>query len=276
MRMEARVGELAHAALLREAEATPKPGLVDRANNGAHRDMDIRLFRISAAAVAPYFARFARLGAAEAKAPLCGLLAGIRPLGVEAERAMFCATGGVNTHKGAIFTLGILTYLSGRLHALDMPLAPEAVCDAARALCAGVERELAVSSARTKGERAFRSYGATGIRGEAAAGFPNVLHVALPRLTRPGADENARLCDALLHLIAAVDDTNILTRAGRAGADYAKAAARAFLSAHDPLDADYYAALSALDAAFIARNLSPGGSADLVAAAWILDTVRRT
>ncbi len=276
MNLGAHIGELAYAALLREAEATPKPGLVDRANNGAHKDMDIRLFRMSAAAVAPYFARFARLGAAEAGEPLCGLLAGVRPLGVAAERAMFHATDGVNTHKGAIFTLGILAYLCGRLHALGGPVAPEAVCAAARALCAGVERELTGSGAQTKGERAFRSYGVTGIRGEAAAGFPSVLYVALPRLTQPGADENARLCDALIHLIATVDDTNILTRAGRAGADYAKASARAFLSAHDPLDADYYAALSRLDAEFIARNLSPGGSADLVAAAWFLDSVRRT
>lgn len=274
--MNSRIGALAYTALLREVEATPKPGLVDCANSGAHRDMDIALFRMSAAAIAPYFERFARRGAEEAAEPLAGRLDGVRPLGMEAERAMYAATGGVNTHKGAIFTLGILTYLCGRRFARKEPLEPEAIGRAARTLCAGVERELAGEGLQTKGARAYRAYGAAGIRGEAATGFPSVIRLALPSIRRRELDENTRLCDALMHLVAELDDTNLLTRGGRAGADYAKAAARAFLSKHDPRDADYLVALSQLDAAFIAKNLSPGGSADLVAAGWFLDSVGRT
>ena len=267
------IGGLAYQALLREAETTPKPGLVDLNNSGAHKDMDIRLFRISAAAIAPYLTRFARLGAEEAGETLHTRLPGIRPLGMEAEGAMFAATRGVNTHKGAIFTMGILTYLAGRQTALREPLAPEGICALAKELCAGVERELVTGRSGTKGERAYRAYGVTGIRGEAAAGFPSVLRVALPCLRLPGLMENLRLCHGLVHLMAKVEDTNVLSRGGPAGAAYVKAAAQSFLEAHDPKDRGYLEALAELDRDFIERGLSPGGSADLLAAAWFLDSL---
>ena len=269
-----RIGTTAYTALLREAEATPKPGLVDLDNSGAHRDMDIQLFRASAAALAPYFSAFAARGAREAGQPLSTRLPGVRPLGIEAERAMLAATGGVNTHKGAIFTLGVLSYVCGRLTLADPAPSAEALCSAAAALCADLPGELAGGRAGTKGERAYRRYGVSGVRGEAAAGFPHVLNTALPCLRSGAADENLRLLDALMHLIAVMDDTNILTRAGREGADWAKGCARSFLNRYTPARADeYLAALRALDAAFIARNISPGGSADLLAAAWFLDAI---
>ena len=267
------IGELAYTALLREAEATPKPGLVDLNNSGAHRDMDIHLFRVSAKAIAPYFVRFAQLGGAEAGAPLNTRLPGIRPLGMEAEQAMFAATKGVNTHKGAIFTMGILTYLSGRLATQEKPLIPEEICDSARELCAGVEQELATGKAGTKGEQAYRAYGITGIRGEAAAGFPSVVQIGLPCLRQQGISENLRLCQGLMHLMAKVDDTNVLSRGGADGGAYVKLAAQRFLQTHRPDDADYTQALMKLDQDFIQRNLSPGGSADLLAAAWFLDSL---
>ena len=274
--MSAFIGELAYEALLREAEATPKPGLVDAANSGAHKDMDLPLFQISA--IAPYFIEFTQLGVDESALPLSSRLPGIRPLGIAAEGAMFAATNGVNTHKGAIFTLGILTYLCGRLAALGQPLAPETVSDAAKVMCHDVEQELRVAKARTKGEQVFTAYGIPGIRGEAAAGFPSVVQIALPCLGASeyaSLPENHRLCHTLMHLIANVDDTNLLARGGAAGADYAKNAAQTFLSSHSPFDPDYLVALSALDKEFIARNLSPGGCADLLSAAWFLDSVQR-
>ncbi len=267
------IGELAYTALLREAEATPKPGLVDLNNSGAHRDMDIHLFRVSAKAIAPYFTRFAQLGAAEAGEPLNARLPGIRPLGMEAERAMFAATKGVNTHKGAIFTMGILTYLSGRLAAQGKPLIPEEICDRAKELCAGVEQELSAGKAGTKGERAYRAYGITGIRGEAAAGFPSVVQIGLPCLEQREIAENLRLCQGLMHLMAKVEDTNVLSRGGADGGVYVKMSAQRFLQTHCPDDADYIGALMELDRDFIQRNLSPGGSADLLAAAWFLDSL---
>ena len=271
-----RLSGLAYEALLREARATPKPGLVDANNSGAHRDMDLALFETSAAAIRPYFAELVLRGAREADRPVETRLAGIRPVGRSAEDAMFAATHGVNTHKGAIFTLGVLGYVCGRLDAAGRGLEPETVCAEAGRMCRDLARELCQGGGQTKGERAFACYGVTGVRGEAAAGFPSVLHTALPALCAFDANENDRLCYALMHLIATVTDTNVLMRLGAEGAAYAKAAARAFLEAHTPQDADYREALAALDRDFIARGVSPGGCADLVAAAWFLDSVRRT
>lgn len=274
--MKRRIGYLAYQAMLSEAEATPKPGLVDCCNNGAHKDMDIHLFRKSALAIWPYLERLAELGAAEAALPAQTRLAGMRGTGMEAERAMFAATGGVNTHKGAIFTLGLLAYACGRLEARDMALTPGSIGALSGVMCADLVGELLRGGGRTKGERAYLAYGATGIRGEAAAGFPSVLRFGLPALQGPGLSQNDRMCDALMRLVANVTDTNVLTRAGAEGARYANRAAAAFLAQHKPGGAGYHAALSALDADFIKRNLSPGGCADLAAAACFLDSVCRT
>ena len=102
------IGELAHRALIREANVTPKPGLVDRENSGAHRDMDLKLFHASADALRPWFADCARIGLAMRDAAPEQVFARLRKRGIEAEKAMYAATGGVNTHKGALFSLGIL------------------------------------------------------------------------------------------------------------------------------------------------------------------------
>lgn len=271
--MQAVIANLAYRALICEVEATPKPGLVDRANNGAHKDMDLALFYKSAESLRPYFTEITACGLATAAEPIQTRLPAVRPMGMAAERAMFAATSGVNTHKGAIFTLGILCFAAGRAAALGEALVPDTICRLAADMCHGVERELTAGTAGTKGERAYAAYGITGIRGEAARGFPSVRAYALPSLMRRDIPENERMLEGLMRLIANVDDTNILTRAGRAGADYAKEAAGRFLAVHRPTDADYIAALCALDADFIARNLSPGGCADLVAAAWFLDAL---
>lgn len=264
------IGQLAYEALTAEAEATPKPGLVDRNGSGAHRDMHLALLLRSAAVLRPYFSRFAACGQAEADLPLAGRLDGLRALGVEAEEAMLHATGGVNTHRGAIFTIGIFAYLAGRAPARGA----EELCMDAAVLCAGLSRELPAASSH--GGRAFAAHGARGLRGEAEDGYPSLTRVALPvyeALFTRGVPENDALTWTLLHLIAHTDDTNLLHRGGPDGAVFAKSAAKDFLSAHDPLDADYAAALDALDKAFTARNLSPGGAADLLAATRFLHTV---
>ncbi len=269
------ITELAYQALLAEAEATPKPGLVDRAGPGAHTDMDIRLFRRSAAVLRPYFLAFAERSEHECDLPIGTLFAGIRPIGRDAEQAMLLSTGGVNTHKGAIFTLGILCYTCARLAGCGLGCTPERACALAKELVAGVEDELRTEHPKTHGERMYRQFGTTGIRGEAAKGFPSVLTYALPAIRRTDLPQNERILLALLRLIANVDDTNVLMRTGAEGADYAKRAAADFLNAHAPTDADFLPALQELDRDFTARNISPGGCADLVSAAWFLDSVQR-
>ncbi len=104
---------LAAEALWQELELTPKPGLVDRLNNGSHRDMDHALFVRSIMAITPWFARFAELGEVHAAKPADRQLRILRPMGMACEQAMYAATGGVNTHKGGIFALGLLCFTPG-------------------------------------------------------------------------------------------------------------------------------------------------------------------
>ncbi|MEG1523651.1 MAG: triphosphoribosyl-dephospho-CoA synthase [Clostridia bacterium] len=272
--MAQEIGLLAHQALILEVNTTPKPGLVDQRNCGAHKDMDISLFYRSAVAIAPYFIRFAAQGYREAKLQEEGLLAGIRHIGIEAEQTMLSITCGVNTHKGAIFTLGILNYCCGRLIAQQHALTPRLICATAGHICKGIEKELLDLPPDTHGACCHRIYGMNGIRGEAANGFPSILLYALPSLSDRNGSDNERSCLALLHLIAHVEDTNVYFRTGRAGAEYCKRAARSFLSRYHPGCSDWLPALLALDDDCIERNLSPGGCADLLSAAWFLYKVQ--
>ncbi len=273
------IGEAAYQALLCEVNATPKPGLVDRANTGAHSDMDHTLFCKSAHALRPFFAQLAALGSQTAGLPQHTVLAQVRPLGLQAEAAMFHATQGVNTHKGAIFSLGLLCVAAGRRMALKQSFAPEAVCRQAGALVAGIcqrELEKKKDAPSTKGERAFIQYGYRGVRGEAEDGFPHVWGVGLPAYQAALAqseNRNNALCTALLHLIAALPDTNVLTRLNLEAALYARQAAQDCLetiSNEVPGSPLWLSALNALDQDFIARRISPGGCADLLACAWFL------
>lgn len=256
---------LARAALEAEVSATPKPGLVDRANTGAHRDMDYNLFLRSAAALEPFFADFYRLGA---ETPCDRLLPALRARGLTAEEAMFRATGGVNTHKGALFSLGLLCAACGALERRGEPLTPDGVCLFVARLTEGITAEL--RQAPTHGGSAWRRTGSLGVRGEAEGGYPAVRGLALPvyraRL-RAGESGNDAAVYTLICLIARAEDTNLLARGGEEGARWARAQAQA-LTEHFSVPA-----AAALDRAFIARNLSPGGCADLLAAALFLHSV---
>ena len=263
-------------ALLREAAATPKPGLVDRRNNGAHRDMGFYTFLDSAIAIAPYFGRMAAAGA-EPGADAKTLLASIRPIGIAAERAMNCATGGVNTHKGAIFSLGVLSAAAGLVLSQNGSRRAEDLLGAAAKIPAPAEKELGrlLEAPATNGERLYREQGVAGVRGEAAAGFPEVRDRALPlmrRLRREGKHgEDEILLQVLLTLMASVTDTNLLSRGGAEGLSFAQREAGRILALGGALCEEGRAALGALDLIFIERNLSPGGCADLLALTVFLE-----
>lgn len=256
---------LAREALLAEVSATPKPGLVDRNNSGAHRDMNYQTFLDSAAALEPFFYDFFVLGA---ETPENRLLPALRARGLIAEQAMFHATGGVNTHKGALFSLGLLCAACGALDARGTFLTPEELCGFVSRLTRGITAEL--HSADTNGGRAFHCTGAAGVRGEAERGFPAVRELALPlyreRLTA-GMTPNDAAVRTLICLISRVEDTNLLTRGGEEGARWAREQASALEGSFSIGRAE------ALDNAFIARNLSPGGCADLLALALFLHSV---
>ena len=242
-----RLAELAVQALLEEVDQTPKPGLVDRNNRGAHRDMDRDLFHRSARSLLPYFRRAVTLGLERADC-----MGSLQKAGLAAERVMLAETGGVNTHRGAVYAFGlILAAMGSRLaRGGDVFAGAAALAESGLPPAAG-----------SHGQRARQRYGASGARGEALAGFPHARH-AWAALARPGGRDAA-----LLTLLAEVEDTNLLHRGGPEGLALVQSRARSILAASPPA---YGEGLLELDRACIARNLSPGGSADLLALALFL------
>ena len=245
------LGALAAEALLAEVDLTPKPGLVDRRNAGAHRDMDRALFHRSARALGPYFREAAALGLERSDC-----MAALQRAGRAAEGAMLEATGGVNTHKGAIYACGILTAALGSVLVRGGDVFETA---------ASLARAGAPPSGDTHGGAALRRYGAAGARGEALGGFPHVRRTAAV-LAAEGPYA------ALLTLLAEVEDTNLLHRGGPEGLRFVREQAAGILAG--PAEA-YVPRLEELDRACIARNLSPGGSADLLAAAMLAERAGR-
>lgn len=256
---ELRIARLAAAALVEEVYTTPKPGLVDLNNTGAHRDMTVQTFLYSAAALQPYFREMAELGRT---LPQEDLLPALRESGIRAEAAMFKATNGVNTHKGALFSLGILCGCAGRFLALEQRPTAEDLCNLAADLTRGIcARELGVGE-ETHGQGVYRKYGARGIRGEAESGFASVRAYSLPRFRKElaqGTDYGEAAVKALLNLIAHVPDTTVLHRRDEATAAWAAKEAARCLAAYEEQ------AVLALDEAFIRENVSHGGCADLLA-----------
>ena len=276
------IGELAHRALIREANVTPKPGLVDRENSGAHRDMDLKLFHASADALRPWFEDCARIGLAMRDAAPEQVFARLRKRGIEAENAMFAATNGVNTHKGALFSLGILCCAAAMEgEGAGVP----AILDRAAALARPALGDLTAlhpGDARTGGEVQYLDSGRTGVRGEAAAGFPHARDCGLPAL-REGLRRgkagglqgdalfNHACLHALLALMARVEDSNILRRSGPEALRSVQARARALLMQDFDLDD-----LRRMNDDFVRENLSPGGSADLLAITIFLYDIQNT
>jgi len=262
------IGSYAVLGLLDEVSITPKPGLVDRRNNGSHRDMSLKTFIASANALQSYFDRCVAIGQDTAGASPEETFKALRQAGLEAERAMYAATGGVNTHKGAIFTLGILCGSIGRLWSAERPV-PELTLLLKE--CAAVGQaamaDFAKPDGSTAGQKLYLQKGLRGIRGEVAEGLPSVARIALPALEEgiaTGFSFNDAAACALIQLIAQVEDTNLYHRGGEEGAAFAKDAAKAL--GNWPTMAQ----IEALDDTFIVRNLSPGGCADLLAAACFL------
>jgi triphosphoribosyl-dephospho-CoA synthase len=266
----ARIDRLACAALAREVALEGKPGLVTPTARGSHADMDHRSFTASIAALRGYFGDCVVLGAAGAALPA------LQARGRVAERAMFAATGGINTHKGAVFTLGLLCAAAGWQLADAGRLAPQvlgevvAECWGTAILAAGRAPGAEVNA--THGARLRRVAGLPGAREQAAAGFPVLFEVTLPQLRAASraVPPAAAALHALLATMAVLPDTNLAHRGGLAGLAWAQRQAQAFLARGGLAVADGTVALDALCAAFVERWLSPGGSADLLAAAWLL------
>lgn len=266
-----------HAVRALHAELTlePKPGLVSLRDSGSHDDMDAGHFVRSLFALRHYFAAIARAGAEGA-----GFEATLRPLGQQAEARMLAATGGINTHRGAIFALGLLCAAGGRLQARRQPLTPRSLRTSllaawGEALHAHADRARA-APARSHGQRVARAHGLRSAADEAADGFPTLFDVTLPALQaarRAGLPDRASRAQALFATMASLADTNLVHRGGLAGLRFAQSAAGDFLAAGGAHRPDWVRHARALHDAFVARRLSPGGAADLLGCACWVETV---
>ncbi|BFU59301.1 MULTISPECIES: triphosphoribosyl-dephospho-CoA synthase CitG [Rodentibacter] len=269
------IGYLAYQALLQEAHLSPKPGLVDAINNGAHQDMNLHTFKQSAVALKPFFVEFLLKGMTTSDLPESQVLEQIRPIGIQAEKAMFRATNNINTHKGAIFSFGLVCAAIGRLAATQsksngMTFDIGSICTLSAKFATGITKELEDYPKHlpiTAGVRLFREQGLTGARGEAESGFQQIqsLLPVFDEYHQQGWEH--RLLIALLHLMAKNPDTNVVNRGGLEGLRFVQQSAVDLLKNQQLIfnKAKLTQALLKFDSDCIAKNLSAGGSADLLA-----------
>lgn len=249
------VADLAERALRLELDTTPKPGLVDRQDNGAHKDMDYALMSKSISALRPYLTRLAVESAKDIDP------AKIKEIGIEAEKAMLKATGGVNTHKGALFCIGLsvaaASYLASTTGSVEAYSFKELVSRAASE----------IPSARgTHGAEAKRSFKAVGALENARAAYPELFTDWLPYYRSLEGDP-FRCHKTLLHIMTTLDDTNILHRRGSEGLAHAEAEAARLLEDFSE------SGLSSLNKDFIRENISPGGSADMLSLTIFIESI---
>jgi triphosphoribosyl-dephospho-CoA synthase len=257
--------------LLQELETWPKPGLVSHVERGSHDDMDADTFRRSAAAIKPYLQLLA-----EAAVLGCGM-GRLRTIGLEAEAAMLAATSGINTHRGAIFGLGLLCAAAGARASgrADFGLSLGSIVSRlwGRSILDGPVL------LHSHGTAARRRFAAGGARVEAAKGFPSVYQIGLPALRRGvlavPEDEEAARVETCFALIASVEDTNLLHRGGLDGLRFAQRATRGFLDEGGIGKPNWRGRAQSVHESFIARRLSPGGSADLLAMTLFVEAHER-
>lgn len=263
------IAKMAVTALVDEAVLTPKPGLVDAVTTGSHQDMNIETLLTSAYALQPTFTQIALYS--QGKQPSQTLREEIARTGREGEQIMYAATHGVNTHKGAIWALGLLASATA---VCGIQASPASIAEAAGQIARYADRFCPLHS--SNGLRVKKQYGVKGAAGEAQQGFPHVVHIGLPTLHKArklGIHETSARIDTLVTLIANLDDTCILHRAGPVVLEEVKMAASNVLEAGGVATLMGKQRLEALDHMLLSSNASPGGSADLLAAVLFLDRI---
>jgi len=265
-RRAVQLADVALEVLIAEALLTPKPALVDRRGPGAHDDLDLSRLLRSARSLHGMFQRMAALAAGREPDRL--LREELALIGRAGECDMLAATGGSNAHRGAIWALGLLVAAL----ALRSDATPGEVAAQAGRIAAFPDRFAPLRG--TNGASVCRRYGVRGARGEASDGFPHVVNIGLPALRAArarGAGETCARLDALMAIMARLDDTCLLHRGGAAALHAAQGGAREVLAAGGSSTAAGRRALLRLDADLLARRASPGGCADLLAACLFLD-----
>ena len=280
-RLSNHIGQLMQKALFYEVNTSLKPGLVDRLHNGSHKDMCLSTFINSAYSITDYFCQCVKEGlscdCSKKELPL--LFQKLRGIGKQAEKNMLFATQGINTHKGIVFSGGILCAAIGYyISTNSKDISAENLLSTHAEICRCMLPELlndylvlTPDTAKTNGEKLYQEYKITGIRGEAKEGFPHLFNVGFP-LFQAVLKKGFSLWQAglitLLHYIAYTEDTNLIIRSDYQLACKIQKDLQQFL-AHATYE-EQLSILPKLDAFFISRNISPGGSADMLALTYFL------
>jgi triphosphoribosyl-dephospho-CoA synthase len=266
------MASLARQALIAEAELTPKPGLVDRRGSGAHADLSLAAMKHSAVTIEPYFCEMASISSGARPSQV--LRERLALIGRAAEHAMLTATGGSNSHKGAIWILGLL--ISATAIRIEDEAQASAIAATAKAIASFEDR--AAPRLVSHGDLVAKKHGVLGARGEALCNFPHVIDIGLPMLRSKrasGAAENVARLDTLLSIMSCLDDTCLLYRGGETALRTAKEGAIQVARAGGSGTVIGRQHLQHLDRQLLYLNVSPGGSADLLAATLFLDAVER-
>ena len=267
------LSRLAVLSLYKEVSLYPKPGLVSPIDAGSHRDMDYRMFLASINSLRHYFSEIALAGAHGSA------FSRLRQLGIEAETRMLVVTGGVNTHRGAIFNLGLLCAAAAAIQGRGDHITPNTL---GHVICNHWGEEILASGAveasanDSHGQQVTSKYGVHGARHEAVAGFPAVVRYGLPAYQQAYRDTHCREAasvQALFAIMAQLDDTNIIWRAGLEGLAYVKAVAADYLATGGVMSPAWRPRAIGIHEEFVARNLSPGGAADLLGATLFMQSI---
>jgi triphosphoribosyl-dephospho-CoA synthase len=266
---------LAQRSILYEVSTTPKPGLVDRENSGAHKDMDFFTFMASSSALYRGLYECAECGFEFSESDNINLIDKLRIPGIQCEKEMFKATDGVNTHKGVIFSLGILCAAAGKLYRecgaenYNAETICEKVKEIAIDLTARDFKGIQEKKLLTHGEMLYKRYGFKGIRGEVESGFATVRESAVPILRYWYSNKTLSMNDiflqVLINLMAESEDTNVIIRGGVESLIYTKTVSKEFLQSGGMKQPYAKEKLEQMNRNFVEKNISPGGAADLLA-----------
>lgn len=266
------VARLAVRSLHAELCLYPKPGLVSPVDSGSHDDMDAGTFMRSMFSLRHYFRKICLAGWDDAP------FAQLKQLGIAAETAMLKATSGINTHRGAIFSLGMLCATAGRARAQGTPMTPAAL-RAAMLIRWGEELAMHAApagAAPSNGLRVAAQYAVSGAREEGALGLPSVFEVGLPAMLASrerGATVTEERVDTLYTLMAHISDSNVYHRAGPHGAQIVREHAQHFLAQGGTANVNWLAHAVDSHRTFVRHRLSPGGAADLLAACCLVQSI---
>ncbi len=270
-----RISILATRAILREISLTPKPGLVDKFSNGSHSDMSYQTFIDSSAAISGWFGEMIRAGFHYHEADLSRALPVIRDIGLRMESAMFGVTKNVNTQKGIIFLFGLSLFACGKIYSQAERFEPDLFRTIIKDICKDmVSKELgSFETASSHGEKMYHQYGLSGARGEAESGFNTVFEYGLPRLESTSEVDDNRLIKCFLAIASRNNDTNVVFRSDPEVLAAFQESCR--IALEDFNDVNYSRVIEFCKT----ENISPGGSADLLAVTilvWLIRSEGRT